>query len=122
MFYGLKNYLSIYLNDESKEQRISNPTMLPTSTLKRQHQPYMAGFVNRQMTRGDKQTSDNKVFNHFTRDLQPFSVVEDEGFEELLEYLVPEYTIPSRNYFSNTHLNAACKRDRDIALKKIKNS
>jgi len=39
------------------------------------------------------------------RDLQPFSIVEDEGFSELLRYLCPTYKIPSRKHISTTILN-----------------
>lgn len=33
-------------------------------------------------------------------DLQPYSMVEDKGFRNLLKYLVPNYRIPSRKHFS----------------------
>ena len=35
-------------------------------------------------------------------DLQPFSIVEDRGFKELVLYFDPRYTMPSRKYFSET--------------------
>ena len=37
-------------------------------------------------------------------DNQPFSVVEDQGFIELVAQLEPRYLIPSRTYFSETML------------------
>ncbi|XP_036346574.1 zinc finger BED domain-containing protein 1-like [Rhagoletis pomonella] len=40
------------------------------------------------------------------KDLQPFSVVEDTGFKDLLTYLEPGYKIPSRYILSNTLLDA----------------
>ena len=33
-------------------------------------------------------------------DFQPFSIVEDLGFRQLLEHLEPRYSLPSRKYFS----------------------
>ena len=35
-------------------------------------------------------------------DLQPFSVVEDRGFKDLMSHLDPRYQMPSRKYFSET--------------------
>ena len=31
--------------------------------------------------------------------LQPFSIVEDAGFQGLMKHIVPQYSIPSRRYF-----------------------
>ena len=33
-------------------------------------------------------------------DNQPFSIVEDQGFIELIAHLEPHYLIPSRRYFT----------------------
>ncbi|XP_065641182.1 zinc finger BED domain-containing protein 4-like [Hydra vulgaris] len=35
-------------------------------------------------------------------DIQPFSIVEDIGFQRLLNYICPNYCIPSRKYIKNT--------------------
>lgn len=40
------------------------------------------------------------------KDLQPFSIVEDEGFKSLINYLEPSYKLPSRYTLSTTFLNA----------------
>ena len=37
-------------------------------------------------------------------DNQPFSIVEDDGFIDLMAHLQPRYMLPSRRYFSDTML------------------
>ncbi|XP_061127151.1 E3 SUMO-protein ligase ZBED1-like [Syngnathus typhle] len=41
---------------------------------------------------------------HICKDLRQFSSVEGEGFSELMNTLEPRYTIPSRQYFSETRV------------------
>lgn len=36
------------------------------------------------------------------KDMQPYSVVDDAGFANLLATLDPRYIVPSRTYFSDT--------------------
>ena len=45
-----------------------------------------------------------KIIKFMALDNQPFSVVEDQGFIELVAQLEPHYLIPSRTYFSETKL------------------
>ena len=33
------------------------------------------------------------------KDLRPFSIVKDAGFQGLMKHTVPQYNIPSRRYF-----------------------
>lgn len=40
----------------------------------------------------------------FIKDLQPFSIVEDDGFREFVKALNPDYQLPSRHSISNTLL------------------
>lgn len=35
-------------------------------------------------------------------DAEPFTLVEREGFLNLIKYIVPRYNVPSRTYFSRT--------------------
>ncbi|KAH9645929.1 hypothetical protein HF086_011391 [Spodoptera exigua] len=53
---------------------------------------------------------DKKVMNLFIKDFQPFRMVEDLGFRELMEYAFPYYSIPTRKYFSNNMLPAVYER------------
>ncbi|KAF9408106.1 hypothetical protein HW555_012080 [Spodoptera exigua] len=53
---------------------------------------------------------DKKVMNLFIKDFQPFRMVEDLGFRELMDYAFPYYSIPTRKYFSNNMLPAVYER------------
>ena len=33
------------------------------------------------------------------KDLRPFSIVKDAGFQGLMKHIAPQYNIPSRRYF-----------------------
>lgn len=47
-----------------------------------------------------------KIMKLFTSDFQPFRIVEDRGFRELMNYAFPNYVIPTRKYFANNMLPA----------------
>jgi hypothetical protein len=49
------------------------------------------GFIDRK-----KLYVSDRIARMIVIDLQPFSIVEDRGFHELLEYLEPRYSMPSR--------------------------
>ncbi|KAK4322167.1 hypothetical protein Pmani_007078 [Petrolisthes manimaculis] len=51
-----------------------------------------------------KQQLDSLVVKMIVKDMQPLSVVEDEGFRELVTGLDPRYTLPSRRDLVRTHL------------------
>ena len=51
-----------------------------------------------------KKEIDNCIATMILKDLQPFSIVEDEGFKYLLKNLEPRYTLPSRSTVSRTLL------------------
>ncbi len=46
----------------------------------------------------------NKVIEFLVFDDQPFSVVEDVGFQSLMEYMEPCYALPSRRHFAEVCL------------------
>lgn len=48
-----------------------------------------------------------KIMKMIAIDNQPFTIVEDQGFIELLAHLQPKYMIPSRRYFSEVMLPKA---------------
>ena len=48
-----------------------------------------------------------KIMTMIAIDNQPFTIVENQGFIELLAHLQPKYMIPSRRYFSEVMLPKA---------------
>lgn len=47
-----------------------------------------------------------KIGEFIATDYQPFSIVEDDGFRKLINFLEPRFKMPSRNYFRDTfHAN-----------------
>ncbi|XP_063234924.1 E3 SUMO-protein ligase ZBED1-like [Bacillus rossius redtenbacheri] len=47
-------------------------------------------------------TITSKIAHMLALDYQPFSIVNDRGFRELINFLEPRYSIPSRKHFSKT--------------------
>ncbi len=44
----------------------------------------------------------NAITIHLAKDMVPLSIVEKDGFKEMIKTLDPRYVLPSRNYFSRT--------------------
>jgi len=42
----------------------------------------------------------HKIAEMMALDFQPYSIVTDDGFTQLLKTLEPRYTLPSRHYFT----------------------
>ncbi|XP_039617003.1 zinc finger BED domain-containing protein 4 [Polypterus senegalus] len=53
-------------------------------------------------------------------DLQPSSVVENIGFNRLLEFLQPQYTLPSANFFSSTAIPEMYERVKEVIVSHLK--
>jgi len=47
---------------------------------------------------------DKYVMLMIAKDVQPFSMVADEGFLDLMKKMDPKYKLPSRNYFRDVML------------------
>lgn len=72
---------------------------------KRTHiQSSILTHLGRPMSLPRQQKINDLILNLITTDLQPLSVVEDKGFQELMKGLEPSYVIPSRFTFSNSFL------------------
>lgn len=52
-------------------------------------------------------------------DNQPFSIVEDDGFKRLINYLEPRYEIPNRTYFSRTFIPDLYEKEFQLLQKKV---
>ena len=83
---------------------------------KRKLQPTIAQFQESKRKYPDdsnrKQEIDRLVLRMMVRDLQPFSVVEDEGFKDLIRGLDPRYNLPSRRTITHTLLPDLYKEQR----------
>lgn len=53
-------------------------------------------------------------------DLQPSAVVENIGLNRLLEYLQPQYTLPSSSYFTSTAIPEMYERVKEVVLTHLK--
>ena len=62
----------------------------------------------------------NKIGQMIALDYQPFFIVDDVGFNRLLQVLEPRYKIPSRKYFTETVLPNIYERTRQKVESKIK--
>uniref|UniRef100_A0A671P1N0 BED-type domain-containing protein n=1 Tax=Sinocyclocheilus anshuiensis TaxID=1608454 RepID=A0A671P1N0_9TELE len=62
-----------------------------------------------------------KVMEFMALDDQPFSVVEDTGFQRLVRHLEPRYTLPSRCYFADVCLPEIYNRVADHVHKLLHN-
>ncbi|KAG5845951.1 hypothetical protein ANANG_G00144610 [Anguilla anguilla] len=53
-------------------------------------------------------------------DLQPAALVENVGLNRLLEYLQPQYSLPSSSYFTSTAIPEMYKRVKDVVITHLK--
>lgn len=80
-------------------------------------QTSLAGYFNRPMSIVQKKKIDILVLKMIVRDLQPFSVVDDPGFRELVATLSPTYELPSRTTLTRNYL-ASKFVDMEAAVKR----
>ncbi|XP_039293242.1 uncharacterized protein LOC120353489 [Nilaparvata lugens] len=92
---------SIPLTSESG----SNPSS--SRSVQEKPQTLITNFVPRKMTVSSKKKIDQSFLKLFTKDYQPFSIVEDEGFREYSEAMNPSYILPTRKMISNSLVPAA---------------
>lgn len=67
-------------------------------------QTNLSSFISRPVSLPRQQKINNLILNIIVKDLQPFSIINDEGFRELMKELAPGYTIPSRPTFTYSFL------------------
>lgn len=81
----------------------TNPAIKTNAT--NQQQTKLSAFIKRPVGVVREKKND-LIFKMIALDLQPFSVVEDAGFKDLINYLEPGYKMPSRYILSNILLDA----------------
>lgn len=69
---------------------------------------------------GAGKKSNGLVLNLIIKDLQPFSIVEDSGFKDLMTCLEPNYKIPSRSFFSTNMLDTQFTVGKENLKKELK--
>lgn len=65
---------------------------------------------------------DNLIMDLFIVDLQPFRMIKDKAFSNLINYTFPRYTIPSKRFFANVLLRGRYESLRAIKMKEIRNT
>lgn len=117
---GLSEQMSLTLNSS-----LSNTTAMPTTSVPTtsgsisprinlnnktaitERQSSMGSFVTKKLGFGQKRKLDKLLLKLFTKDYQPFSVVEDSGFKAFVTELNPSYKLPDRKTISGSLIPAA---------------
>lgn len=75
--------------------RRRDPTHSRNSKSRKQQQPKLASFFVRPMSIEKKKKND-AILKMIVMDMQPFSIVEDDGFCMYTQALDPTYVLPSK--------------------------
>lgn len=70
----------------------------------------ITNYIPKKISVDSQKKIDNALIKLFTKDLQPFSVVDDVGFKEFVNLLNPGYKIPNRHAISKTLIPAAYEK------------
>lgn len=84
-------------------------------------QSQLGTFIRKNITPVQKRKIDRCLLRLFTRDFQPFTVVEDEGFKNFVQELNPNYSLPNRRTISSSWIPAAYEECKRNVLNKLKN-
>ena len=96
-----------------KEDEITDPTLSPTSSTRapekkkttlRAKQVTMGSFLRKKMGSAACEKIDDALMLLFTKDMQPFSILEDVGFRQYTAALNPSYKLPSRKTVTKSML------------------
>lgn len=66
----------------------------------------IATYIPKKLTINMKKDIDQSLLSLFTKDYQPFKIVENKGFKSFVKMLNPSYTLPSRQSISKQHIPA----------------
>ncbi|KAJ4425461.1 hypothetical protein ANN_28077 [Periplaneta americana] len=81
-------------------------------------QSSISSFVARKISETQKKKLNTILLKLFFLDFQPFSIVEDRGFVELIRALNPSYQLPTRKAITTTLLPAAYEQCKNVVLEK----
>ncbi len=101
-------------NVESTNMDVRNlPTQvnLPKITIRRPTQSKLSSYISKPLSIVRQKRIDDLVCNVIIKDLQSVSIVEDEGFTDLIHYLEPSYKFPSRKTLINSLL---CQKEATV--------
>ncbi|XP_047103747.1 E3 SUMO-protein ligase ZBED1-like, partial [Schistocerca piceifrons] len=96
--------LAVELPEEGTTASSTQGEAVPSTS---QHQTAITEYVPKKMGLIQKKKVDSKLMGLFTKDYQPFSIVNDSGFRSFVHALNPAYEIPSRRTVTNVMLPAA---------------
>lgn len=85
---------------------VQNATLSKNLNVHKRKQTQISAYTPRKMTFDVQQKIDNALLKMFTKDLQPFKIVEDEGFKNFVHLLNPSYKIPNRHTLSKVSIPA----------------
>ncbi|XP_046990620.1 uncharacterized protein LOC124595778 isoform X1 [Schistocerca americana] len=96
--------LAVELPEEGTTASSTQGEAVPSTSL---HQTAITEYIPKKMGLIQKKKVDSKLMGLFTKDYQPFSIVNDSGFRNFVHALNPAYEIPSRRTTTNVMLTAA---------------
>lgn len=70
----------------------------------------IASYIPKKMTVNMKKEIDQSLLKLFTKDYQPFKIVEDKGFKDFVKMLNPNYTLPNRHSISKEYIPASYEK------------
>ncbi|KAK0137258.1 Zinc finger BED domain-containing protein 1 [Merluccius polli] len=108
--------------------RRHHPSVTIDGTRKRESGKKLQLLPPQPLNRGEGEKSDrakaiNKAMGVFiAKDMQPYAVVEDAGFQHMIKVLESRYNIPSRHHFSNTIIPELYEGTRQRIVKELSNT
>lgn len=93
------------------EAELAIPSGVVASSSRNIVQQTLARYTHtKKISSAQRKEIDDALMLLFTKDFQPFSLVEDKGFRKFVASLNPAYQLPSRKHISNVMLDAAFRK------------
>lgn len=87
------------VDPDQREVQINPQPSTSCNKRRKIQQSSLTQFISRPISLTRQQKINNSILTMIYTDLQPFSIVTDKGFQNLLHELEPAYKLPSRNTF-----------------------